>query len=354
MFRYEGKTTKTPGEQAMRVFKQGLLLTIALALLLAQSSALAVNSKAGTYAYSFLKIPVGAKAPAMGGAYTGLSDDESALYYNPAGITQIAGSAVSASYNNYLTDIQGGFLSYITSWGDRGKIGFAFNYLNFGDISKTDSTGSVIGDFGGGDLSVSITAAMRWPSESDDTYDEPEEFVNGYYGRKYWSGLSVGLTAKFVYESIDDYSSDALAVDMGMVYGLKDNRTRMGVSLSNLGFQMKSMSSGHKDSMPAVLRAGFGHQLKAAPFVMSADVVKPFDNDPYVAAGMNFTRLYPLEIRAGYSTLGQDFKTESSKDNWAGLSFGIGLKLSKLVFDYAFVPFADLGNSHRIGISSRW
>jgi hypothetical protein len=331
-----------------------IVLTCMTMLVACSSGAYAINSKAGTYAYSFLKIPVGAKAPAMGGANTGLADDESALYYNPAGITQIPGSAVSASYNNYLAGIQGGFLTYIAPWGKRAKLGFAVNYLNYGTMVKTDSTGLSHGDFSGGDLALSLTAAWRWPTESGAEYENEEVPYDETGFPRQWSGLSLGITTKFVYEGFDEYSSDALAVDLGLIYGLRDNRTRFGISASNLGFQMRSLSKEHKDALPAILRAGIGHHLKAAPLVVSGDVVKPLDNDPYVAAGLNFVQFHPLSVRAGFSTVGKNFKTDSSKDNLAGLSFGVGIVLNKFVFDYAFIPYADIGSSHRIAISSRW
>ena len=44
----------------------------------------------GTTSANFLKIDVGARAAAMGGAFTALADDGSSLYWNPAGITQAA------------------------------------------------------------------------------------------------------------------------------------------------------------------------------------------------------------------------------------------------------------------------
>jgi hypothetical protein len=331
-----------------------IVLTCAMLLLTFSSGAYAINSKAGTYAYSFLKIPVGAKASAMGGAHTGLADDESALYYNPAGITQIPGSAVSASYNNYLAGIQGGFLTYIAPWGKRAKLGFAINYLNYGTMVKTDSTGASHGDFSGGDLALSLTAAWRWPTESGSEYDNEEVPYDENGLPRQWSGLSLGITTKFVYEGFDEYSSDALAIDLGLIYGLRDNRTRFGLSASNLGFQMRSLSQEHKDALPAILRAGIGHHLKAAPIIVSADAVKPLDNDPFVAAGINFVQFQPLSIRAGFSTTGSNYKTDSDKDKLAGMSFGAGIVLKKFVFDYAFIPYADIGSSHRIAISSRW
>lgn len=339
----------------MTVRKLTFVIVLCLSMSIAIcSQAYATDSKAGTNAYSFLKIPVGAKVPAMGGASAGLADDLSAMHYNPAGITQISGSAVMASHNNYLAGIQGGFLTFVTSWGEQGKIGLAVNYLNYGSIPKTDIKGNKLSDFGGGNIALSATVARRWVS--DDEYDAGD--VDIYYDEDEsandWAGISAGLTAKFIYESLEEYSSDALAVDAGIVYGLKDNRTRIGASISNLGFQLKSLSSGHKESLPMVLRAGFGHQLKASPFMISGDVIKPNDHELYLAAGINFSGLDPVEIRTGYSTLGQDFKTDSDKDNLAGLSFGLGIKLDKFDFGYAFVPYADLGNSHRIAVSRQW
>ena len=331
-----------------------LLVCITALVVLNPVDLYAIHSKAGTFAYSFLKIPVGAKAAALGGAYTGLSDDESGMYYNPAGISQISGSAISGSYNNYLAGIQGGFLSYIMPWRENGKIGVAVNYLNYGSTTKTDVSGNAIGDFGGGDLAFSLTVAWMRPGDSEVDYTSEESYYDNNNPYLRWNGLSLGMTAKFIYESLDEYSSDAVAVDIGLLYGLKDHRTRIGIAANNLGFQMKSLSSGHKESTPATLRAGVGHHLKDAPLIISVDAVKPFDNDFHFAAGVNFVRYNPLEVRAGYSTLGQDYKTGSDKDNWAGLSFGIGLKLKKIVFDYAIVPFADIGNSHRVAVSTRW
>ncbi len=322
--------------------------------ILIYSQAYAINSKAGTYGYSFLKIPVGAKVPAMGGASAGLADDLTAMYYNPAGITQIQGSAVMASYSNYIAGIQGGFLTYVTSWGERGKLGLAVNYLNYGSTPRTDLEGKQDGEFGGGDMAISTTVAWHWPLSDDDAIGEVESYYDNGNPHNNWAGFSAGLTAKFIYESLDEYDSDALAVDAGIVYGFKSNRTRIGASVSNLGFQLKAMSSGHKDSLPLVLRAGIGHQLKASPFVISGDVIKPVDHDPYFAAGLNFTGLNPIELRGGYSTLGQDYKTGSDKDNFAGVSFGLGIMLDNFNFGYAFVPYADLGDNHRISISKQW
>ena len=44
-------------------------------------------SKTGTTAAQFLKIGIGARALGMGGAYSAVSNDVTALYWNPAGLS---------------------------------------------------------------------------------------------------------------------------------------------------------------------------------------------------------------------------------------------------------------------------
>ena len=68
-----------------------------LVVLLLPATLLAGESDVGTTAYSFLKIGVSAKAQALGGAFVGLADDESAAYYIPAGIIGFNQKAVAAS-----------------------------------------------------------------------------------------------------------------------------------------------------------------------------------------------------------------------------------------------------------------
>lgn len=52
-------------------------------------------------AYHYRNILVGERASGMGGAYTGVSDDPSGMYYNPAGIVYSQGTNLSASANAY-------------------------------------------------------------------------------------------------------------------------------------------------------------------------------------------------------------------------------------------------------------
>jgi hypothetical protein len=68
-----------------------------LTLLLLVMSCTALLS-AGRYAGDFMMIGAGVRSLGMGGAFAGLADDGSALYWNPAGIAQLRDSEVSAMH----------------------------------------------------------------------------------------------------------------------------------------------------------------------------------------------------------------------------------------------------------------
>ena len=64
----------------------------------------------GLSGFQFLKIGQGARAVAMGDAYTAVADDINAIFWNPAGLTGVRGTAWTANYTKWLVGL-GGLLS---------------------------------------------------------------------------------------------------------------------------------------------------------------------------------------------------------------------------------------------------
>jgi hypothetical protein len=296
------------------------------------------NSKTGTTAFPFLKVNVGARPVAMGGAFTGLADDESALHYNPAGITHFETPRYIFGYDSRFSDfgLQSGFIGYIRPFGYTKAFAIFVNYLNVGGMKEADEAGNLSGRlFGGGDLAFGATFALN-------------------HNDKY----RFGVTGKFIYQSIHDYSATGIAFDFGVKYVTDRERYSAGLMIQNLGTQFSTLGGGEKFKLPLAVRVGGAARPKGLGVLLAADLVKPIDNDLYVAFGGEYFDLKPLYLRLGWNTFApSNYRTGDSEDSWAGLSVGFGFEIADLGFlknthlSYSFSPAAELGSSHRITLS---
>ncbi|UCG62204.1 MAG: PorV/PorQ family protein [Candidatus Zixiibacteriota bacterium] len=286
-----------------------------------------INSNAGTSAFPFLKINIGARAVAMGGAFTGLADDEASLYYNPAGIASFEEKRFILGYHNYVADIQTGFVGYIHSFDAIKSAGLYVSYLNYGEFTETDEFGNTIGDFGGGDFLMAASFA----------------FKTGYH-------LSFGATAKFIYEKVQEFSATGMAIDIGGKYAADRDVYSLGLMIQNLGAQLSALGE-EKDKLPISVRAGGAYTPRGVPITISSDLILPFDNDLVIAIGGEYLALRPFYARVGWNTFGSNFRAGDSDDKWAGFSVGMGFDIRRINISYAFSPSADLGESHRITLT---
>jgi len=286
-----------------------------------------INSSAGSSTFSFLKINISARAVAMGSAFTGLADDESSLYYNPAGITVYDEQRLIIGYHNYFDDIQTGFMGFIKNSGKKGNLGFFVSYLNYGDFTKTDQSGDILGDFSGSDILFGVSYAYR-------------------YNYKY----SFGISGKLIYEKIEEFSASGLAFDIAGKYSSDRQRFNIGIMIQNLGFQFSSLGV-EKDKLPLIIRSGVSYKPKGLPLYISSDLVLPIDNDIYLAFGGEYYNFKPFYIRLGWNSFGSNFQTLGSKAGWEGISIGFGFDIDRMQISYAFTPAVNLGDSHRITLT---
>ncbi|MCM2271553.1 MAG: PorV/PorQ family protein [candidate division Zixibacteria bacterium] len=300
-------------------------LCLFIAVLLAPTADLyAINSNAGTSAFPFLKINPGARAVAMGGAFTGLADDEMAVYYNPAGLVQLEGKRFMVEYHSYIADINNGMIGVVLPMSLDRTIAFHINYLNYGDFIETDEAGNVLGEFSGSDMTFGVSYSMRIKPT-----------------------ILIGATGKFIYENLQDYSATGGAIDLGAKWVSDRNRYHAGIAIQNLGAQFSSLGE-EKDNLPLTIRAGGAIRPRGLDLIASLDVALPTDNDPFVAVGLEYFKLDPVYLRLGWNSFGTNYRSEGSDDKWAGLSVGFGFDLWHTQLSYAFSPAADLGDMHRI------
>jgi len=305
------------------------VLTTVLALTVGtvSESVADINSKVGTSAFPFLKINIGARAIGMGGAATGLADDESALYYNPSGIAGTKETRWIGGYHNYFVDMQSGFVGMIFPLSEKSAVAGYFDYLGYGEFVETDTSGQRLGTFGGGDMVLAAT-----------------------YGHQLGYRFKLGVSAKFIFEKVQEYSATGFAFDMGARYSDDRERFTGGVMIQNLGKQLSALGV-EKYRLPLTLRGGISYRPRGLPLLLASDLIMPVDNDIEIAVGGEYYELKPLYLRMGWTSFGSNYRALNSDDKWAGLTFGVGFDYERLHFAYAYAPGAELGESHRITVT---
>ncbi|MFH1860664.1 MAG: PorV/PorQ family protein [bacterium] len=298
----------------------GKILTGAciLSMLLSMSqNAGATNSKAGTKGGQFLKIDVGARPAALGGAFTAVDGDVNSICWNPAGLGSIRQQVVTFMHNEWLEGIKYEFVGYAKPLNDGRVIAGGITYLGSGNIEGwKDAT--TRNDFSAGDMAVTMG-----------------------YSCKVKEQMLVGANARIINQRIKDSTAVGMAVDMGILYQTKVKGLMIGAALRNLGTKMKFVNEA--DSLPLELKGGLSVKLPKMLGVL--DMTIPTDNNLRIAAGIEYQLIPRLALRAGYS---------SNNDLDHGLSAGIGFNTESLQFDYALVPYGDVDNTHRVSVGKRF
>jgi hypothetical protein len=278
----------------------------------------------GTTGSNFLLQDQGARAIAMGGAYSAVTDDADSMYWNPAGLTKIPRFSATFMYTPYVADINYQSVEVAKRVSDTGVLAGGFRYQDYGSINNTDLAGNTIGtfhprdfvsevgwgqniyDLSDSEVDVTMGAAMRW-IHSDYLLN-----ADGYDG-------DLGAQGRFY---TGPYSYDLSAVAQNMGVGQNFDHTR--------------------DSTPFRFRVGGAMNLTPS-FLFSLEAIIPSNNIPEGAIGAEYTmmagRSIKLAFRAGFNSL-----NIQSLDTYATASFGVGVKYHDIGFDYAFVPMGALSD----------
>jgi long-subunit fatty acid transport protein len=79
---------------------------------------------------SFLKLGFSARARGLGESFSAVSETPDAIFYNPAGITNIQRNEINFSYGQLLENVNYNSLRYIHSLYNNNAIGIMINYLS--------------------------------------------------------------------------------------------------------------------------------------------------------------------------------------------------------------------------------
>lgn len=304
----------------------GIAATVVAVVLPAQALATEPFAKVGTYALQFLKIGVSARASGMGSAFTAISNDATATYWNPGGLVEVTRTDVSLSYTWWPADI-------------------AMNY----------AAGAFTLPFIPGTWGVSARAltmdpqterTIYLPEGTGRTFDAGDMSFGLSYAQYFTDKFSAGSTVHFIHSGLAEKSINTFAVDFGLMYRIGLWGMRLGMLIQSLGSKVNY--DDRESKMPTVFKVA----MAATPYSQGVNSVQgvfefthPSDNTERINLGAEYGFNQFFFLRGGYN-----FNTDSE-----GLSAGMGLKIdtsqtSDLTFDYAWQDLGYLGDVHRISL----
>jgi len=282
-------------------------------LLLTQGITFAASNNTGTTGGSFLKILGGCRPAALGNAFLAVSDDNNAIYWNSAGLSQITKPALSSMYGSWLAGIYFASVSYITP-SDRLSYGLSFSYLNYGNIEET----------------------TLWnPGGTGRIFMPTNYALYSALAYKLTPAVSLGINGKYLTQTIDNCNTSGIGIDTSLFYSFNEVLSFGGTARNIFG------TLGN-DPLPT--NFGFGVAYKRPSLTIAADYNLPNDNNSLINLGIEYKYNKLLSGRLGYNTRAEEFAG-------GNISLGLGLSFSSIGFDYAYVPYGELGATHRLSIS---
>jgi hypothetical protein len=175
-------------------------------------------------------------------------------------------------------------------------------------------------------------------------------------GRSVDEYVSVGANLKYITSTLAEYSSSAVALDLGLLYRIPDENITIGASLLNLGSQLRPYA-GIRENLPTDFKVGITKRPEHLPVYLNLNfhhlnenAAQFTDRLSAFSFGAEFLLSETVRLRGGYSNeLRKELKLGTSA-GLAGFSFGGGILVNEYQIDYAFNSYGRIGALHRFSI----
>jgi len=312
-------------------------------------------SLAGEYAADFLRIGVGARAMAMGGAFSALANDATAFYWNPAGLSHVRHYALHVDHVPMFDGLaQFNTAHFAMALNKRMTIGLGWIRHGVDDIPR-------YGALPGSRLERLTNTTWRSTGEPEGYFQDSEnavfftfsraEYLDLYFNigmNQYLIPLEfyAGLSGKYIRHSLDNNSGAGQGLDAGFIlrfvsdkYVDKQAKSWFGIAATARDLSRTSIAwdtaTENKDLVQTLWLTGVAGShlvnLLHTRFTLTCDKEFGFFDDFRYGAEMTSFKI--LSIRGGYY-----------RDNF---SAGAGIMFKSYAIDYAFISH-DLANTHRI------
>jgi hypothetical protein len=310
-------------ENRSSMVKKHLLGAISASVILASPQIVYGLGDAGTYGSFLTYWGPSARSIGLAGAFTGLADDGSAGYYNPAGLVQLNTQEIT-------------FMHSILHVG----LGVSAEVLTYGrPASGTSGFGVTVFHL----FTPGIQFADRVGTPSGYTYTDRE--VGGLltYSTRLLGPVWMGMNAKVFYHQLQNYSGMGFGADAGLFF-FPAQMFSLGINVQNA--IKPSVTLVEKEcSFPTTLRSGFAIRPWQDRLAIALDMVWAETRAPTFGAGIEYRPIKMFALRAGFN------------QSFAGLGLGLwkDQRTYEVKLDYALdIPHqagSVFGFGHNISLS---
>lgn len=325
-----------------RILSAGAVAALGAVLAAGAASAQSLGSqRVATSAATYLKIGLGPRAIAMGGAFVAVADDPMSVVWNPAGLAYITHPAVQASAMRWPTGID-------------------FDHVVGARSLNGGAGGTVAAQIGS--LRADIEETTEYdPLGTGRTFTYADWFAGVAYGRLFTDRLAIGVGARLLGEDLASDLGGTSAIDasfdFGSIYAIGWRHVRMGMSVTNFGPPLKprgrfTESDGTQVdygsyALPTVFRFGIADEAierEGLRLTWDFELNHPADAVEGFRGGAELLVRNQLALRGGY-----DFASDAG-----GFAVGAGFRgqLGSVyaLIDYAYKDGADLGATHAVSL----
>lgn len=230
----------------------------------------------GTTGADILKIPIGVRPAALGGAYSAFGDDVYVIGYNPAGLARVSKYSLGIDHIEGFANVQVESLSVALPTQNYGNFGAQVVFRHMPTIQNTLATDPAI---------------------------NANDFIVTFADAQQFGKVAVGGAFKTVVSTLGEKQAFTQAVDLGFKIQLFDTDFALVAQNIGPGVQFQPSDSSSTDPLPMTFRLGVARPLIVSPastFLVSAEAFNISDEGNQLAFGLEYWHRSVLAIRAGY------------------------------------------------------
>ena len=323
---------------------------IALIILLYVSPLLVLGQIGGKRSFEFVNIPSNPRLVSLGGANVSLANvDVNLAFSNPALNGDTLSGLASFSYLDYFADVSVLSTIYQHDFGKYGSWFFGVQHINYGDIESFDPTGAPIGSFINNETLLII-------------------------GRSHRIGVfTLGGSLKFLNSNISSFSSNDVAMDIGVIFQHPKKQFTAGLTFRNVGFVLSEYTETSNTQLPFDIQLGMTFKPEHMPFRFSLtgynltqgdisyfdpngtevlDDKGSLDNAlRHLNIGAELLLGKNVNLRFGYNHLIKQELKLNDTNGGAGLSFGLLFRVKAYEFAYSRGGYHAAGGSNSFGVT---